>query len=279
MNESRNFGRFGSFRVIGRLPVLPILLLSLFLSAVPAQQARAATSCSTANFFFAGRGWDPNTYEPRGAVASISIESADLCNNASNYTDTSAWSMVAGDGAGPKYAQIGYLKHNGINCGCGSVQRRFFYEWSKCAGCDFGQVYFGAPSLGTTHDFKVVRDDTSGHLVMYLNGSTPDCSGSCPFSNCPQNHNQCAETTFDPLNAWSGTNNQWFEESHNLGSDVLGTNSSRTLFSQVRTNKPNGDWVNQTWNSSGSGICYYNVNEITSDSRFEAWTQPLDHSC
>jgi hypothetical protein len=220
---------------------------------MPVPPAQAATTCYDAGNWWVGHGFEPTTYEPTGARATVLLRGTDLCNNPTHYTDSSAWAMVASDTT-VGYAQIGYLKHNAMGCGCGSQQFRFFYEWAKCSTCSsFGQVYFGTPNLGNTVDFKVSRDDSSGHLVMYLNGATPNCSGTCPFSNCTSGQNECPETNFDPNNAWGGTNNQWYGEILDRANDAVGTSGSRAVFSDVQTRKHDGSWVNQNWNFSGSG--------------------------
>jgi hypothetical protein len=250
---------------VRRHGVLTATLLAAALVAARAGDpiAYGATSCGSNIHVFAGRSFNPPGYESHGARANVlRTASPDLCTSGQT-TDSSVWVMLAGDGTSDGYAQIGYIYKN-----YGSDANRFFYEWRKTSGGSFVQVMFGTPVHGDTYDFRASRYDTDGHIHLILDGAQAQCGAS-----------DCAETNFDPLTAWSGTNNQWFEETQYQGDDVHGTSGEKTDLNGVNTRAPSGDWVVQTWNGGGTGQCFIHTDEINTNSHFQSWTSPLNHSC
>ena len=167
--------------------------------------------------------------------------------------------MLAGDGPTGGWGQIGYIyKYN-----WGTYPSAFVTQYIQLNdGAHTPATHFwGSPTTGTTYTFKAGWDPTDQHLHLWLNGTDE------------------AETNWNPFNVWSGSNSEWFEETKNLGDDVFGLTGSRTQFDNVMTKNASNTWVNQNWNGIGSSLCYYHVHEITSDSHFEAWTDPVDHNC
>jgi hypothetical protein len=228
--------------------------------------AKAATAgCGTAQARFVGRTFDPSGYEPWGAQANITRRvHPDLCTSGA-ATDSSVWAMLAGDGPTSQYAQIGFIYANYL-----STPLEFFWEYSKCSGCAFGQHFWGQPGLDVQKNYKVLRFASDGHLHMILDNTQAPCDATYG----------CAETPFDPLNAWPGTNSEWYSETQHPGDDVFGLAGTGNLtdVNAIQTYQPNGPWVNQNY-TGGPTACYLNITEITSNSHFRSWTAPLDHSC
>lgn len=242
------------------------LAVLLLVSAVSAKADAATATCGTGGNCFAGRGFQAQGYEPRGAAANIEVRTAPLCTSGPD-TDSTAWSMLAGDDNPYQYAQIGYIHKN-----YGSTPLRFFYERSQDPGQAFEQVLFGHPVYGNTPNFKAPRYPSDGRIHLLIDDAPP------PGAAC-NDENLCV-TTFDPLQAWSGTNAQWFAETLHPGDDVVGTSGNRTDFRQVQVKKANENWVNEDFNfGAPPSFCYYHAQEQTSDSFFRTWTNPVDHNC
>lgn len=252
-------------RRLGRLVATSSMVVIMLMSWLPTEVGAATTACGTVGNYFAGRGFEPPGYEPRGAAANIEVRTAPLCSSGPD-TDSSAWSMLAADDGGG-WAQIGYIHKN-----YGSTPLRFFYEWLSRPGGSFEQVFFGSPVYGNTYNFKASRYPSDGKIHLLLDNASP------PGAACDDTH--LCVTTFDPLDVWPGINAEWFAETLHPGDDVVGTSSNRTDFIAVKVKKPDDTWVNENFNfGDPPDFCYYHAQEVTVDSFFRTWTEPVDHNC
>jgi hypothetical protein len=253
----------GSLIVLSGLSAFILLLVSL-----PASDARGATAtCGDLEYNFMGRGVNPSTYQPAGAVAGIEARPAALCSD-DDVAFSTAWAMLSGDGGGQmEYAQIGYMhKAEGVS-------PRFFYQWSEGLLEDFENVYWGSPVYGTTYWFKVSRYPADGFIHLLLNNSEP--AGDA----CDETH--VCVTTFDPYEEWSGTEGDFYAEIIHPSSDMVGTLSSKTDFEEIRVKNPADDtWYYHDYTTGYyvSQYCWYHSEDVT-DSAFRVWTDPLNHAC
>lgn len=165
------------------------------------------------------------------------------------------------------YAQIGYCRDSFA----GGV--RWFWQIKRdretAAISKIWNDPLNPPHLGTAYTFSV-RASTSGSLHLYINGACyPDGTTSL-----------CTETSFPLLAAADhGIMAEWLGETKHRGDDVPGTASNTADFSTVEVMDENFSWSSQVFDNPKIEYCpYYHVNEFTSDSHFEIWTQPLDHS-
>ena len=247
-----------------RASVIIAVGLALLAGAAETPAYASTYDCGTFGNYFAGRIYNPSGSQPYGARADIErTQSPQFCGSSSNPNASSAWSMLAGDAYCDGWAQIGYVYKT-----YGSVFDRFFTQWTKknagvtsCTTVQPTTIFWGDPTKGQVYTFQVGRDSTDHLLHMDKDGTLED------------------KTDFDPNTAWSGNQGQWFEEAWARGDDVFGTDTARTDYTNVESKDSSGNWNNQNWTGSGSGLCYYHVHEITSNSHFEVWTAPLDHSC
>ena len=144
----------------------------------PAPQRMGTTSSGATN--------NPATFEPWGARAEVLRPDApSLCGTGPNGgEDSSVWVMLAGDGNGNQYAQIGYIWKN-----YGSGANRFFWEWSEGAGNDeFSQEFWGEATAGQTYDMRASYYPSDGYIHLILDGAQPACIDG-----------QCAQTQIDPF--------------------------------------------------------------------------------
>lgn len=224
-------------------------------------------SCDTRDWFFNGAYYDPaeSAFKVRGVKANVSFKDSGLCILTNPFTFSNSWTMIASDN-GEGWAQIG---HEHGRKSDGSYYVSFFWQWTRNFYAD--PVYtrlWGNPTLGSSYNLKVVRNASSGHLRMLLDGADPPCRNS---------DNICPETDFDPLTAWPGLHAELYQEIYHKENDFAGTNSDRTVFANVQYANASGSWVNKTF-TVDSPTCFGQVSK-RSDTKFEAWTEPLDHSC
>jgi hypothetical protein len=215
---------------------------------------------------FDGVQYRPGTgdYHVRGAKALIEIRSADLCTSEGS-TFSGAWSMVASADA-HGWAQIGYLNRST------SPTLTYFWQWMKDTTASTPRTataLFGSPAEGDSKTFRVeyLQSDDALHLFYGPDEGPCNSGGDCPT------------TPFDPLNAWNGTQGQWYGETGFAGSDVPGRSTSKTDFDTVRVKEPGTDWTQENWTATGSDKCFYKQDIINNGDHFKIWTQPIDHDC
>jgi hypothetical protein len=229
------------------------LTVSLVCAAlfVPTPGSAATQTCGDA-YRFAGRGYNPSGYNPRGAEAEVDVRAGDLCENG-NGPDafTTSWVMLAGNNG---YAQVGHMFKN-----FGADNHRFFYEFDiDTTSGGFTRVLWCNPVFGNHHNFRASRN-SDGHVHFTVEGNNPPGS---------------AETTFDPLNAWTDLRVWWSSEVDRPGSDVPGVTSNKTNFEFVHHKNASDTWQLQNFNlNAGPQPCYFSVSEVTSDSHFRAWDE------
>jgi len=165
--------------------------------------------------------------------------------------------LATDDGNG--WAQIGFDNANQTN---GSIWdlNDFFIQWRRGSGYSLMYLYWGAPSSGSSYDFKATRETSDGYIHLIKDGADE------------------WQTDFDPLNAWRYRNSEFFNETHHRGDDFYGTSGNRIDFSNVQSKTISG-WQYQNWNMAGTSECYGHVSEVTGNSHFQSWTAPLDHNC
>jgi hypothetical protein len=247
------------------IPLVLSLLLIFSHSLTPSTNA-ATGGCGVEGPHFAGVKYAPGngSYAVRGSKAKIDIQIADLCTNQGG-TFSNAWAMVASaDATG--WAQIGYIVTTPSE-----PELHYFWQWMKdgtVGGSPSGTYLWGSPDAGSEKTFKVERLGTTGHLHMYLAGSEAPCNPDGP----------CAETSFDPLQAWNGTQAQWFGETGWAGSDVVGVVGDKANVDNVQVEFTSG-WSSPNWSDVSADRCYYHAGVVDNGSHFRLWTDPLDHDC
>lgn len=251
-------GRVRNARIDSRLTRAIIASMVLVLLTSPSADA-ATQSCGT-GARFAGRGYNPSNYHPRGAEAEVDIRSGPLCNGGGGPDGFStSWVMLAGNNG---YAQVGHMFKS-----FGADNHRFFYEYDidETSG-GFTRVFWGNPVFGNHHNFRASRN-ADGHVHFTIEGNNPP-------SSVP------GETNFDPLNAWTDLRAWWSSEVSQPGSDVPGSTSSKTNFDFVHHKNTSNNWQLQNFNLIASPQpCYFSVAEVTSDSHFRSWTNDPTHAC
>lgn len=245
-----------SRRRVADLAAAAVLAL-LYLGVTSVSGAQAAVSCGIASQSHAGRIYDP-TYSARGAEAEIDVRSGVLCQGGSGpATFATSWvMMVRGDLTG--YAQVGHMFKN-----FGSGNFRFFYEYDKDGPTNLTRVFWGNPVSGNHHNYRAARQTGDGHIHFTVEGNNPPGG---------------AETPWDPLAIWNEVDVQWASETLHIGSDIPGTPGVRVDFQFVHHKNNNETWTLQNY-VPALKPCYFSVNEITSDSHFESWTNDPVHAC
>lgn len=229
-----------SLSVIG-LAVL--LIVGLF--ALPSW----ATACGTHANFFDGRTHDPSTGEPYGAWAEINVRNAELCTP-TDQTDSTAWTMIGRDND-QGYFQVGYVKNN---------NGRFkFTETNKDGGSNFTFETYGIVNLDSKWGFKSrIESDGYGHMSFCSPKPNPVCS-------------ELKKTGWKPFDTWSGTKAHFYGETQHTQTDVPGTSSNKTNFSEVQEIKGSGSWYSGSTSPIISISAY--KQEFVSDSHFKIWTE------
>lgn len=127
----------------------------------------------------------------------------------------------------------------------------------------------------STHDFGA----TPARLFVQPQGRAEGFDGSPAHLDgaeppCRNVDNICAETDPDPLTAWPGIHAELLQEIAHKENDFPGTSADRTVFANIQYANASGSWVNKTY-TVHSPTCFGQV-ERRSDTKFEAWTEPLD---
>ena len=248
-----------------RLSALVVAVLSIVALAHAAPPASAANaSCGNYHHWFAGVTAPPFGQQySDGADARLSVQSQPLCStNTAAPRTSSAWVMIAGDG----WAQIGYWHNSDLCC------RRYFWQWTVCpdASCNTYTASWGSPSNGDVNEFSVIWNTSDHHLHMYIGGSTPTCMGQPPY--------QCPETDFNPRQAWTLDDAEFYGEVDFPGSDIAGSSSFKTSFTSVEEDPQGSDgWGSYTWIVNLDCDVFYHQSDISQYSSFKIWTYPPDH--
>lgn len=159
--------------------------------------------------------------------------------------------MVAGEGAGSGYFQIGYLKNSSGVCN--------FTETSK-NGVAFTTELHGLVTVNSKWGYKTnIKSDGYGYMYRCYTGID---NGNCT---------QYKKTGWKPFELWSGTHAEFFGESQHYTTDVPGTSSLRTNFSEVQEIKGSGSWY------TGDLVMLTDAqifkNEKVSNSHIKIWTE------
>jgi hypothetical protein len=175
----------------------------------------------------------------------------------------STWAMLAAQNPTEGISQIGYIQRNS------GTYLRYFWEWTNPPGVGGSNTsYFGTPVYDTTVTFFVREETTAGTIDVMYDGNIPPCNLD----------DVCSQTSYDPLEAWTGNpQNQFYAESHQPGDDIPGTSGNRTNFTIVQERNTSG-WHVQGFNDAENERCYYILNQQT-DSTFQVYTDPINHSC
>jgi hypothetical protein len=136
---------------------------------------------------------------------------------------------------------------------------------------NFETKYWGNPSLGSTHNFKVTWDSTDNHLHLFLDDSTVPCNGG----------GACSETPWNPRSVWGGSSGQIYGETQHKNDDILGYSGSHETFSSVQEQSYSdlGTWHSYSLTGQNSW-CFYNRQQdgSTPNQKFDIWTDPVDHT-
>lgn len=202
-----------------------ILGVSILLPVGGSEVRAAGGFCYYNDRHFVGAQFDPS-FNVHGAKADIQVRNARLCGPNppySTFSHASAWSMLTDDTVGGGRAQIGYTHDTRLN-----PNLQFFLEKSR-TGANHYTRFFGSPSLGDEHEFKVSRGLNDGRIRMYI--CQPDNGQNCQLH---------FTTDFDPLDYWTGIHAQFFGETVDQQSDMPGSTNKRAEFSRIREKDPSG---------------------------------------
>lgn len=130
------------------------------------------------------------------------------------------------------------------------------------------------PVLGGGGRWAVAIGCALGLAVVVAGGRVQ--SDSSAATSCGTNGSFFTGRTFNP--SW----NTRGVESSSRGprcDDVFGHSGNKTNFKEVQTKNTSNNWVYQNWTSGVETFCYYKTEEITINSHFRSWTQPINHNC
>lgn len=196
-------------------------------SAVLETQAAVEGCPHSRDSFFSGAHTEP-ALAIFGSKARIEHRYPDICGPTSLST---AWAMVVGGRQTDGYAQVGYgkfgdsLKYDPTISGYGF---RVFTQWSTTSPHETGTppTWLGPSPSGAASDYAVRWQDGDNHLHLYIDG------------------NEVGETSWDPLDFWADEwESQFVGETWHRGSDVVGTTSDTTRFSNLQRWHISGPWI------------------------------------
>ena len=221
----------------------------LCFAVFPANRVDAAISCQGRSTTYDGTSAVPNNPYGSyyGANANIISHVPLLCTTNASWSDSAAWTMLAGGIPSQQYAQAGYGRMYGDSTAY------YFTEYRQDGNHSFVRKEYGAISGGQNQNYQVAYN-TGGYIDLWAAG----------------NHDR---TNFNPVGIWSTPfKPQWEGETHDPGDDVPGTASNPTTFANL-------EWE-LTANSGFSGVSgivfssgspRYGISS-SNQSQFNIWT-------
>jgi hypothetical protein len=251
--------------------ILIAMLLRVAAGGIAATPAQAALStCGTVNQKHVGSYYNPTSVHVRGVRATIMVRDADLCGTGSDQSWSWSWDMLVSDD------YRGWAQHGFVIKNYGSVFLRFRYQYIGCSTCPLVTADNGTPYFATTNEYTVSRYPSDGHIHGYIDGN----------ANCTDF--TCFETPWDPINDenWPGLQDQFYGEVVYPQSDVTGSSSYRTNFTQMQNKDSNDNWsyISQSTlntNSSTEESCFsvdFPTPTQTEHNRMRTWTNDTSHS-
>ena len=202
-----------------------LMVVSAFGLQIPSN-AIAAIACQGSNWHFVGT--NPQ-FEPFfGVKANITTRNPALCGNPGQFS--AAWVMVASNFSINGYAQAGYIRFwNQTN-----VLK--YSEYRQNSSIAYVRNTYGQP--GTANLYKVVYNFSTDRLDIWIDST------------------KVATTNFSPTVAWgnptqSAWNHQFEGETYDNGTDMPGTPSAQTYFTNMGI-KASRDY--EIWSSVTSGV-------------------------
>jgi len=202
---------------------------------------QAVGSCGTHGNYFDGakNGVGSGVYR-RGARVDAIVRNTALCTGDPSIANFSAgWAMLTGDIApSDGWAQIGFEvdKANGNTWFLQSLR-----DSSKGPHTEF----WGNPGGGTQKRFVVTRE-SDGFIHLKL----------CDFAtgnNCTTYH----VTSFDPLNAWSNADTQYFGETGYFADQMLGSEANPFWFVSPQGKHADDNWYDDNLDHPGADSSHY----------------------
>jgi len=199
------------------------------LAAVQPAAHAAIRQCNGYQPLFDGFYSDPNPQTGiEGVSGHIRVEDGSLCTIGSGaYNTTSSWVMIESPSAGG-LAQVGFWRYPTWSGPLGDPQ--YFYEFGATnAGSPVGW-HTGVPA-GSTHRF----------WVQWVNNGCPSGLFGCFAFNIDTT--RIAVSNFNPYSAWGDPNNratvwnmQFFGETHDNSTDIMGSNTGgvATVWSSLQ---------------------------------------------
>jgi hypothetical protein len=161
--------------------------------------------------------------------------------------------MIDAPELGQAVAQIGYGKLPGTSNGI-----EYFTEWYQGPGYHDHLNYFGNPTFGDVHAFKVVWNNPS------------DCTSSTSY--CLEmllDGNEKDVTNFDPYVKWPWDEADFYAEVNYPGNDIPGTPDNPAVFNNVQERNLSSNWVSMQWGVSQDCPSNYQEQTLSSYTSFE----------
>lgn len=210
-------------------------------------QSVSATHCGSYGNYFDGVNWGSSGTSPAYGTYAYIYPGTDPDFCSSGY-DSSAWTMLAGDGA-YEYAQSGILFWESL----GDTYK--FWEYNDGSSYDFD---YEETTTCCWAQYRTLYTNASGVVKMYWNTMVEE------------------ETPFDPVTTWdSPWHSYWSGETFYPQDDMLGQEGVPAIFAYMELNDsaytPN--WVTPSDLTLYShGCSCYKKEWITEDEAFSIWT-------
>ena len=199
--------------------------------------AANSTTCGSAQHIDAG-GYSNYTSANFGVRAKISLDTIRLCKSGTSSSGSSVWVMAtaAKDGYTAKtrslYAQAGYEKLGPQWPYAGPKTLHTFSQWTRkcyptsCAqGVDPAPTKYGTVAPTNNAMYSVYLNRSTQRILMYVGTKLMDSTDYDPASSGGWD------------SAWRG---EFFGESYDPNSDVVGTSSDPATITQIQRYEQNG---------------------------------------
>jgi hypothetical protein len=148
--------------------------------------------------------------------AGINTYVPNLCTTNNSNSDSSVWTMLAGQASSDGWAQSGYGRHSGQTTAYEFAQTCGKYNTSTQT-CTSGFAEWDGPAVSGTHTYSQVYNFNTGRINMEVDGTVE------------------LTTSFDPITTWTGPwIPEWEGETHDIGDDMPGTLATPVHFSNMQ---------------------------------------------